>query len=102
MTALDAPTQQQPAAPAPTEGPAPAGDHQPGRHRADPREPRHTRHLIPAERRVPDTWWPPRRPRPGDADTGWWTTRQQPAGPDEPTALLHTNDIQNARKDGTP
>ncbi|MFI6228910.1 hypothetical protein ACIBCR_16525 [Micromonospora echinospora] len=74
MTALDAPTQQQPAVPAPTVGPAPAGDSEPGpyigRHRpADPREPRHARHLIPTDRRVPADWWPPTVHRRCDADT---------------------------------
>ncbi|XTZ17072.1 hypothetical protein ACQSSU_06745 [Micromonospora echinospora] len=65
MTALDAPTQQQPAVPAPTEGPAP------GRHRWDKGGPLDEvgRRLIPADRRVPDTWWPPDVPRRCDADT---------------------------------
>lgn len=97
MNALDAPTQQH-AAPAPTVGPAPAGDTSyVGRHRArcghaaqptvaDPVAPGHSP-LAPAVRQA--------------LAPGWWATRHLPAGPDDRTGLYRLDDIQHARDTDT-
>lgn len=89
MTAIDAPTAQQPpvAAPAPTVGPAPAGPYI-GRHRADKHEQRGARHQV-AEP-VPGDWSPL---HPADRQAlapHHWADRHLPAGVDERTGRIDT------------
>ncbi|MFG1776642.1 hypothetical protein ACGFIG_09460 [Micromonospora sp. NPDC049048] len=82
MTAVDAPTAQQPtAAPAPIQGPAPAGRYI-GRHRADRNEPRHTRHVIADP--VPVSY----RLSPAAQQLVTATSDKVPASPADATGLL--------------
>ncbi|XTZ18160.1 hypothetical protein ACQSSU_12700 [Micromonospora echinospora] len=101
MTALDAPTQQQPtAAPAPTQGPAPAGDTTTpyvGRHRASHGR-RGERHVIADP--VPADHNPLPPAVRSSLASSWWATRPLHAGPDDATGRLHLDDIQHARTEG--
>ncbi|WP_416902726.1 hypothetical protein [Micromonospora echinospora] len=101
MSALDAPTQQQPAVPAPTVGPAPAGhvhSHRPG---PDGDRHPHYRWLLIADPVDQDHNPLPPAVRSSLAP-GWWATRPLHAGPDDATGLLRPIDLQHTREDGTP